>query len=116
MRPNHAEQLEEVRLHSEEQERKKVKDRQKKKFDKLLQRDGRRTSVVSSTSDRWVVNLSSKELTLPQQSVLRKGLNFAPAPGRVPVPRIIADVETALSRVSDECVAERARVKVTDLL
>ena len=43
-------------------------------------------------------------------------MNFAPAPGRVPVPRIIADVETALSRVSDECVAERARVKVTDLL
>ena len=47
MRPNHAEQLEEVRLHSEEQERKKVKDRQKKKFDKLLQRDRRRASVVS---------------------------------------------------------------------
>ena len=74
--------LETLREFSQEKEKLKAKHRQKSKFDTLL---GRRTSRNPPTPpSRWVVNLSSTELTEPQKSVLAKGLNFAPAPRSIP--------------------------------
>ena len=46
--------------------------------------------------DRWVINLSSKNLNTPQKSLLSKGMNFAPAPKKSNTPAIIAKVENAL--------------------
>jgi len=64
----------------------------------MAAKDGQR-AVSSSTSDGWVYNLSSKKLTLPQQSVLEKGLNFALGSEKVIIPRIIELRETLALKV-----------------
>ena len=52
-----------------------------------------------------------------QKSVLSKGLNFAPTPNRIPVARIIANVETALkfSKASSTSVSN-ARSRIVGIL
>jgi hypothetical protein len=62
-----------------------------------------------------VINLSSKELSPAQQSILSKGLNFAPAPRKVPIPQIVASVESGLRYVPVDTAAE-IRQKVIALL
>ena len=47
--------------------------------------------------------------------VLQKGLNFAPAPSSVPIPRIIASVERGLAKLPDD-QAEQARKLVAGVL
>ena len=79
----------------------RCKSRQKSKFDKLLSKSFSKSSDDTS-SDRWVVNLSSATLAEPEVAVLRKGLNFAPSPSRVPVTQFIASVERCLSAFSQE--------------
>ena len=59
-------------------------------------------SADSVEDDRWVVNISSKPLTTAQMSVLWKGLNFAPALKRIPVPSIVAAIEQGLRKVKDD--------------
>ena len=70
----------------------KVKERQRKKFDNLMQgkRWGQRTNL---DKNRLVVNLSSQQLTEAQRDVLALGLNFATTPKRIPVEDIIARTE-----------------------
>jgi len=43
--------------------------------------------------------------------MLKKGLNFAPAPRHIPVPEIVAAVEVGLSKVSST-LAQQARTKI----
>ena len=62
------------------------------KFDRLL----KKRRVNNPTDERWVINMSSKVLSTPQKSILGKGLNFAPAPKRIPVPQLVAAVEQGL--------------------
>ena len=52
--------------------------------------------------DKWVVNLSPGPLSTAE-GVLAKNVNFGPAPRRVLVPDIIAEVEGGLSKI---CSAE----------
>ena len=56
------------------------------------------TSADKSSLGRWVVNLLSKHLLSEEISVLEKGLNFAPAPQRVPYKEIIAAVEKGVRK------------------
>ena len=65
--------------------------------------------------NRWVVNLLSKELSDPQRSVLSKGLNFASAPLKIPIPRVVAATEDGLRSV-EENTAANIRQKVIGLL
>ncbi|XP_072025296.1 uncharacterized protein [Amphiura filiformis] len=48
---------------------------------------------------KWVVNLSKKELTKPQESVLVKGLNFAPSPVKLPYEDYIVATEQACRKL-----------------
>ena len=84
--------------------------RQKRKFDTLLSSatGGNRQQCPS---DRWVVNLSSMPLSMMEKEVLKKGLNFAPAPRHFPVPEIVAAVEVGLGKVSST-LAQQARTKI----
>ena len=61
------------------------------------------------------MNLSSRSHSTAEQAVLGKGLNFAPAPLRIPAARIVAAVESGLRRVPEE-LAEAARTKVIALM
>ena len=84
------------------------------KFDSLL--SDSRTSYDTLAQKRWVVNLSSRELMIYQRSVLEKGLNFAPTPKVISVNRIVASIESALSRIGEAREVEQARMKITNLL
>ena len=50
----------------------------------------------SNPSNKWVVNLSQKNLTEDQVQVLGLGLNFVIAPKEVPIKDILASVEDGL--------------------
>ena len=67
--------------------------------------------------EMWIVNLSSTSITEHQKSVLSKGLNFAPTPNKVPVPKIITNIETALksSKASPESISG-ARSQIVKIL
>jgi len=73
-------------------------------------------SAGSVESDRWVVHISSKPLTSVQTSVLQKGLNFAPAPRKIPVPSIVAAVEQGLREVREESIVKDVRLRVAGAL
>ena len=77
----------------------KCKERQKRKFDALMERVNAETRH-RRWDERWVVNLSSRPLSTAKKDVLARGLNFAPAPKRVPVAEIVATVEDGLRRSS----------------
>ena len=49
----------------------------------------------SNLKKRWVVNLSSKELTELERKGLEHGLNFAIDPNRIPTAEIVASVKEA---------------------
>ncbi len=61
--------------------------------------------------DRWVVNLTERNLTPNQQEVLRMGLNFAPVPTKFPLQDTIASVEEAARQLpKDDADDLRGRV------
>ena len=61
---------------------------QKDKFDRLLKK-----SIPPKHDNRWVANLSSKELSPNEEAVLKKGMNFVVTPKGIPVDDIIVGVE-----------------------
>ena len=56
----------------------------------------------SSLKDKWVMNLSSKELSALERSGLEKGLKFAIAPRKIPTAEIVAAVEESISQLNDD--------------
>ena len=57
------------------------------------------TAVTSSTSssiqDKWVINLSKKELTHEEKSLLQKGPKFAVTPATIPIKEYISTTSVA---------------------
>ena len=75
------------------------------------------TGGLDSVKDKWVVNLSGKPLSDAELGVLRKGLNFVPAPKHVDNVEFITEVEKMLAGTNmppDE--ANRVRFEVTKAL
>ena len=72
-----------------------------KKLRKLLNKS-RPDSSGSSLKDKWVLNLSSKELSELERRGLEKGLKFAIAPNKIPTAEIIASVEEGIFRLDDD--------------
>ena len=66
----------------------------RQKFDALLLKK----RLKQKPDEQFVVNLSSKQLTMPQMQVLSRGLNFAPTPRFIPKAHIVASVETAIAQ------------------
>ena len=48
------------------------------------------------STERWVTNLSSESLSGTEQSLLKKGLNFAVTLSKFPTTDLIASIENAL--------------------
>jgi len=82
-----------------------TKDRQQRKFEKLLRE---KQSSVSPTTfvdkTKWVINLSSRTLNEAEVSLLKKGLNLAMTPTSIPATKIISSQATrcGASRHSQE--------------
>lgn len=64
------------------------------RLDTLRKDDSAKTSKMNKT--KWVINMSSRQLTESETSLLSKGLNFAPAPRKIPSQQIINEVESSL--------------------
>lgn len=118
VRPQDLEALESHRRIATDNEKNKAKERQKRKFDTLNLEHGcarRHDRQRMTSSDRLVVNLSSKSLSDAQKRVLAKGLKFAPAPKSIPVKEIVMNVESGLRGVPQQA-ADEARVRIVSLL
>jgi len=116
LRPEHADALQQLKDRSSSQLTEKIKTRLKRKFNWFLQRRTG-TSPTHHAIDKWVTNLSSRQLSPAETSVLSKGLNFAPTPRTVPVPQIVAAVEDGLRRLrTDLGKIEDARNSIVGIL
>ena len=75
--------------------------------------NGNRVSRDNNNKSKWVVNLSSKPLTPSQVSLLEKGPNFALTPINPPNVELIAAVESACQKLSEQDAQElRAEVNI----
>ena len=70
--------------------------RQRDKFERFASQNIRGRTLDSDRMDRMVVNLSNRQLTPHETSVLAKGEKFAVTPKTVPVEEIVASVEAGI--------------------
>ena len=78
--------------------------KQREKHDRKLRHLLSKRSTVNSGSslkDKWVMNLSSKEISALERGGLEKGLKFAIAPRKIPTAKIVA-VEESISQLNDD--------------
>ena len=92
LRQPHVSALEVARAKVHEKTTDECKERQKRKFDCMMRRAAEGTRP-RRPDNRWIVNVSSRTLSAAEKEVLARGLNFAPAPKRVPVTEIVTAVE-----------------------
>ncbi len=86
-------------------EERKESFKQREKHDrKLLRLIGKKPSDKSDTGlkQRWIKNLSSKELSELERKGLQHGLKFAVVPNRIPTAEIIASVEEGIFQLDDD--------------
>jgi hypothetical protein len=102
-----------------------TKTRQRRKFDSLVNKRKavqmklkEQTNAKSSVVDknRWVMNVSSKELSDTEVSVLKKGLNFAITPKKMPIKEVITSTETACYYLRNPEIAQSLRGEVVKVL
>ncbi len=68
--------------------------KQKGKLKRLIEKSQKSRQLdVDNTKERWVVNLSNKQLSESQKKVLEHGLNFSYSLSSLPVDEIITAVE-----------------------
>ena len=72
-------------------------------------------SSMEGPSPTWVINLSSKPLTLAQRSVLAKGPNFVVSPRHPPNIEYITTIESACDKLSQQD-AEKLRADINQVL
>ncbi|TWW61021.1 hypothetical protein D4764_05G0011110 [Takifugu flavidus] len=104
----------------------RTKERQIRKFTTLLAKhnpsgtnpfSNHDTSLSDSQWEKWVKNLSDRELTQTEEEVLSKGLNFLVTPEEVLTVELITATETAIrNNKLPEAEAEQIRLKVTATL
>ena len=78
--------------------------------------NGIRGRKTSSSNTENVINLSQRQLSDDEQTVLTKGLNFAVPPKKTPTVDIIAGVEKGLRRIRDQDTANNIRITVRQIL
>ena len=72
------------------------------KLERLANHRSRRRELHSEGLERWVVNLTDRTLTPAQEDVLKLGLNFAPAPSKLPFTDTMAAVESGARKLTPE--------------
>ena len=92
--------------------------KQREKLARCIQKDesNERKEGEQEKKKKWVVNLSTHQLTSGEKSILEKGFNFALGPRKVPNIEVIAAIEPALRDEEDQVRAERARAAIAGIL
>ena len=97
-----------------------TRSRQQSKVERLYNKSQTKKEVTDTDIDtnRWVVNLSDRQISDDERSILSKGLNFAITPTAFPVEEIIAGTEvvakymTATDELRGEVVRTIKRAKL----
>ena len=89
---------------------------QQMKLTQLKQTPPKTRQNEDLNKQRWVKNLSDKNLSAAQVSVLEKGLNFAITPQHIPRLDIIASVEKGLRSIRNQAEVVLARSKITQIV
>ena len=85
------------------------------KLRKLIDSRDKHRELRPEGLDKWVINLADQRLTKQQQGVLKLGLNYTPAPAKLPVMDIMVAVEEGARQLDDED-AEDLRGRVCGIL
>ena len=59
------------------------------------------STSISSIQDKWVINLSKKELTPEDKSLLQKGPKFTVTPATIPIKEYISTTTVAALQVGE---------------
>ena len=79
-----------------------TKQRQILKLERLTNHRSRQWELRPEGLERWMVNLTDQTLTLAQEDMLKLGVNFAPAPSKLPLTDTMAAVESGARGLSPE--------------
>ncbi|XP_070547586.1 uncharacterized protein [Ptychodera flava] len=96
--------------------------RQQQKYDHLVaqrngdDRNGENYLTTHINPDKWVVNLSNRQLSPAEITVLQKGMNFCVTPLSVPVQEIVASTEVVCNQMKDKSEADSLRADVVKIL
>ncbi|XP_064469556.1 uncharacterized protein LOC135384275 [Ornithodoros turicata] len=85
-------------------------------FTAFKPRHALRTLLSRPTPNEIVINPSSKPLTKEQESLLSKGMNFAPTTTKIPCKEIIAEVEDQLRFVKNPTAVNLARNRFLNVI
>ena len=84
-----------------------IRTRQQRKFGRLLAQQNKNKLLRNSPiveveqeeaeriKSKWIVNLSNRTLTSEEETVLKKGMNFAVTPNKIPVDEFVIGIESA---------------------
>ena len=94
-----------------------TRERQKAKFERLLAMEGREQGVREKIDrEKWVVNLSQRNLSQHEKKVLQLGMKFAPAPRRIPKLEMVARDEDALQSCDKPAEVDKARAAIANAM
>ena len=96
-------------------EHQECKTRQIKKFDRLKSKKRDDACENNPVTDKWVKNVSGRDLSKHEMSVLKKGLNFAVSQDEIPVVDIITATETACRNL-EKSEADELRSEVVSTI
>ncbi|MGL4482192.1 MAG: hypothetical protein ACRCTW_06660, partial [Lactococcus garvieae] len=93
----------------------KTSKRQKRKFERLLQNLHRYKIYPKMNDSKVVINLSSRQLTKAESTLLQKGLNFNISRKPLKPEEVIPKIEPALEKLTDNN-ANKARLRIANIL
>ena len=94
-----------------------TRERQKAKFERLLAMEGREQGVREKIDrEKWVVNLSQRNLSQQEKKVLQLGMKFAPAQRRIPKLEMVARVEDALQSCDKPAEVDKAMAAIANAM
>jgi hypothetical protein len=102
-------------------EHEKSKARQINKYERLKERYERKEkeqrALDTNTINKWVKNLSSKDLSDADKKLLGRGINFAVTPLKMPASELIACVELACKQIGPQSAqAEEIRRETSKVI
>ena len=107
-------QVSDLTVNAQLAEHTKTKMRHIQKFDRLRTKSTVSTDALDpqkdAKTDRWVMNLSDRQLSEPERDILKRGLNFAVTPTKLPVAELITCTEVACKQLNSE-VSEALRLE-----
>ena len=111
MEPDDLKQTEVLFRNLQHTEHLRIKAGHTRKLQALEGKSNQSTTRNTVNCEKWVLNISSKPLTVNEKSALQKGMNFAIAPKKIPTAEFVAAVEDSITKLSaEEKLTVRARV------